>query len=162
MLIGNPYKFCFLIERIPEWEGSYINGIMFVIVNGELYPKEVRTTTFNSEFPDILRPGSAFINPVNDKKLYDKRESELLSYIADVTYPKNDTVLNDYRFLIFFHEINDSGYNFFILSNGENIKILVGKWKNENIEFVDKVIISMQEYNLIKSQIIAFYKDGEF
>lgn len=162
MIIGNPYKFAFLIERIPKWENSWINGIMFVIVNGEIYPKEVRTTTFNSELSDVLSADSAFINPVNDKKLYDMRKFELLSYIADITYPQNDAALNDYRFLIPFHEINDSGYNFFILSNGENIKIFVGRWNNENIKFVDKTIISMQEYNEIKSQINAFYNGGKF
>lgn len=162
MIFGDPYKFAFLIERIPEWEDDWINGIMFVSVNGEVYPKNMCTTTFNSELPDILGADSAFLNPVNDKKLFDKKKSELLSYMANVTYPQNEGNDNDYRFLIPFHEINDSGYHFFILSDGDHIKILVGKWKNGNIKFIDKTIISVREYNEIKSQIIAFYNDGKF
>ena len=60
MLLGNPYKFAFLIERIPDWEkGSWKNGIMFVIINDNIYPKDVRTTTFNSEIPEILDSDSA-------------------------------------------------------------------------------------------------------
>lgn len=161
MIFGDPYKFAFLIERIPKLEDTWINGIMFVAVNGEIYPKDVRTTTFNSEIPDLLRLDSAFINPIEDKELYSMKKSKLLRYMANITYPPNYED-NDYSFLIPFHEINDSGYNFFILSNGENIKILVAKWKNENIKFVDKTIISTQEYNEIKSQIIAFYNDGKF
>lgn len=32
MLLGDPYRFAFLIERIPEWEKTgWKNGIMFVI-----------------------------------------------------------------------------------------------------------------------------------
>ena len=55
MLLGDPYRFAFLIERIPEWEKTgWKNGIMFVIINDDVYPKYVRTTTFNSEMPDIL------------------------------------------------------------------------------------------------------------
>lgn len=162
MIFGNPYKFAFLIERIPEWEGFWINGIMFVIVNGEIYPKDVRTTTFNSELPDILSSNSAFINPVDNKELYGKGETELFSYIADVTYPHNFDNDNDYSFLIPFHGINDSGYRVFITSNGVNIKILIGKWENEKIKFVDSAEISMQEYDKIKTQIMAFYNGGKF
>lgn len=162
MIFGNPYKFAFLVERIPEWEGSWINGMLFVIVNGEVYPKDVRTTTFNSEFSDILSTNSAFINPVDNKELYGKRETELFSYVADVTYPHSFDHDNDYSFLIPFHEINDSGYSFFIISNGVNIKIFVGKWENKKIKFVDATEISMQEYDKIKTQIMAFYNVGKF
>ncbi len=163
MIIGNPDKFAFLIEIIPEWEDDYFkNGIMFVSVNGEIYPKEVRTTTFNSELPDILGEHSPFINPVSDSELYNHCQPELTKCLADITFPQNIEYDNDYRFLIPFHEINDSGYSFFIISNDRSIKIIVSKWVNDNIEFIDETEISIPNYDKIKSQILAFYNKGKF
>ena len=163
MLFGDPNKFAFLIDRVPEWEmGGWINGIMFVIVNGEVYPKDVRTTTFGSELYSLLTDNSAFINPINDKELYGKDGPELLRHLADMTYPPNPDDDNDYRFLIPFHEINDSGYHLFILSNGDQVKILVGKWEEEKVAFVDETELSMQEYNQIKGKVMGFYHDGGF
>ena len=83
MLCGNPSGFAFLIERIPEWEvSSWKNGLMFVIVNDDIYPKDVRTTTFNSELPDLLNPDSAFMHPVIDKALFAKNDQEILDYVT--------------------------------------------------------------------------------
>lgn len=160
MIFGNPDKFAFLIERMPEWEDStWINGIMFVLVNGKIYPAEIRTTTFNSELPDLLRDDSAFVHPVENQKLYRKKTAKLFRHLTEMTYSRN--FLKDDRFLIPFHELNDAGYNFFVLSDGDRVKILIGKWKSRKIKFVDKTVISLQTYNEIKSQLTVFYNNGK-
>ena len=157
MLLGDPYKFAFLIERIPDWEkGSWKNGIMFVIINGDIYPKSVRTTTFNSEIPEILDPDSAFINPIIDKELYEKSDLQIIEFVGD------EEKENYYRYFIPFHEINDSGYRFYIISDNCNVKILVCKLESEKTELVDRLEISIQEYNEIKSQVIDFYNNANF
>ena len=157
MILGDPYKFAFLIERIPDWEkGSWKNVIMFVIINGDIYPKNVRITTFNSEIPEILDPDSAFINPIIDKKLYEKSDSQIVEFVDD------EEKENYYRYFIPFHEINDSGYRFYIVSNNCNVKILVCKLESEKTELVDRLEISIQEYNEIKFQVIDFYHDAKF
>lgn len=66
MIIGEPEKPAFLVERIPKWE-----------VNGELYPKYLRATTFHSELPDIPGEHSAMMHPVRDAALYAKSDAEL-------------------------------------------------------------------------------------
>ena len=157
MLLGNPYKFSFLIERIPDWEkGSWKNGIMFVIINGDIYPKSVRTTTFNSETPEILNPDSAFINPIIDKELYEKSDLQIIEFVDD------EEKENYYRYFIPFHEINDSGYRFYIISDSFNVKILVCKLENNQTKLVDRLEISIQEYNEIKFQVIDFYNNANF
>ena len=157
MLLGDPYKFAFLIERIPDWEkGSWKNGIMFVIINGDIYPKNVRITTFNSEIPEILDPDSAFINPIIDKELYEKSDLQIIEFVDD------EEKENYYRYFIPFHEINDSGYRFYIISDNCNVKILVCKLESEKTELVDRLEISIQEYNEIKSQVIDFYNNANF
>lgn len=157
MIFGNVDKFGFIIERIPEWEDGYwFNGIMFVTVNGEIYPKEIRTTTFNSELPDVLGDDSAFAKPVCDVKLYNKSDLELFDYLQNIAFPTNIDVNNDYKYYIPFHEIGDSGYRFFCISNGENIKIFVGKDCKNTTKFIDKIIITIEEYEKIKFQLKEF------
>ena len=157
MLLGDPYKFAFLIERIPDWEkGSWKNGIMFVIINGDIYPKSVRTTTFNSEIPEILDPDSAFINPIIDKELYEKSDLQIIEFVDD------EEKENYYRYFIPFHEINDSGYRFYVISDNCNVKILVCKLESERTELVNRLEISIQEYNEIKFQVIDFYNNANF
>lgn len=157
MLLGNPYKFAFLIERIPDWEKDiWKNGIMFVIINDDIYPKSVRTTTFNSELPEILDSESAFINPIIDKELYGKSDEQTIEFVSD---EENEYY---YRYFIPFHEINDSGYRLYVISNSCNVKILVCKLESEKTELVDKLEIPIQEYNEIKSQVIDFFNNAEF
>lgn len=157
MLLGNPYKFAFLIERIPDWEKDiWKNGIMFVIINDDIYPKSVRTTTFNSELPEILDSESAFINPIIDKELYGKSDEQTIEFVSD---EENEYY---YRYFIPFHEINDSGYRLYVISNSCNVKILVCKLESEKTELVDKLEIPIQEYNEIKSQVIDFFNNAKF
>ena len=157
MLLGNPYKFAFLIERILDWEkDSCKNGIMFVIINDDIYPKDVRTTTFNSEIPEILDSDSAFINPIIDKELYEKSDLQIIEFVDD------EEKENYYRYFIPFHEINDSGYRFYVISDSCNVKILVCKLESEKTELVDRLEISIQEYNEIKLQVIDFYNNANF
>lgn len=152
MLLGNPNKFAFLIERISEWESeTWKNGIMFVIINGEIYPKNLRTTTFNSEIPGILAQNSAFINPVINEELYEKSESEIIKYMSD---EENE---NYYRFFIPFHEINDSGYRIYIISSKISVKIIVCKLEIDNISPIDRTEIQLHEYESIKKKIIDFF-----
>lgn len=157
MLLGNPYKFAFLIERIPDWEKDiWKNGIMFVIINDDIYPKSVRTTTFNSEMPEILDSESAFINPIIDKELYGKSDEQTIEFVSD---EENEYY---YRYFIPFHEINDSGYRLYVISNSCNVKILVCKLESEKTKLVDKLEIPIQEYNEIKSQVIDFFNNAKF
>lgn len=157
MLLGDPYKFAFLIERIPDWEKDiWKNGIMFVIINDDIYPKSVRTTTFNSELPEILDSESAFINPIIDKELYGKSDEQTIEFVSD---EENEYY---YRYFIPFHEINDSGYRLYVISNSCNVKILVCKLESEKTELVDKLEIPIQEYNEIKSQVIDFFNNAKF
>lgn len=162
MLIGDPYKLAFLIERVPEWEGTYINGLMFLFINGNIYPEQTKTTTLNCELPVLLDENeSPFMNPVKNKELYKMNSHELFNYISKLVYPDDINTDNDYRYLIDFHEINDAGYSIFIISDDCNIKLLVGKWTEQDLLFIDEIEISMQEYETIKRNLVTFYNDGK-
>ena len=71
MVIGDPYKFGFLIERVEDWEyPPFINGLMFLYLNKKAYPKELVTTALSTELPELLDESSPLCSPKEDKKLF--------------------------------------------------------------------------------------------
>ena len=72
MVIGDPCKFGFIIERIRKWEasGTYQSGIVFLFLDNTIYPDTVRNTTLNFDLYHLTRDDSPFMNPVIDSDLY--------------------------------------------------------------------------------------------
>lgn len=171
MVIGDPYRLAFIVERMPIWEpqnDSFRNGIMFLCVSGEVYPKDVRTATFFSELPDILGEGSALMNVAVDRELYAMPSDELLAYLENITYPEDIDTDNDYRFIVPFTEISDRGFDVFVLSDGENVRVLVGQDVNRRLspngfivddghELAGETKITLHELESIRVALADFY-----
>ncbi|MBQ8120617.1 MAG: hypothetical protein IJ172_07575 [Ruminococcus sp.] len=171
MVIGDPYRLAFIVERMPIWEpqnDSFRNGIMFLCVSGEVYPKDVRTTTFFSELPDILGEGSALMNVAVDRELYAMPSDELLAYLENITYPEDIDTDNEYLFIVPFTEISDRGFDVFVLSDGENVRVLVGQSVNRRLspngfiindghELASETTITLAELESIRVALADFY-----
>ena len=71
MLAGNPDKFAFLIERVSDWETEgFVNGVMYVYINGKAYPKKLHTTTLNVDIAHLFNEDySAFLRPKVSRKI---------------------------------------------------------------------------------------------
>ena len=95
------------------------------------------------------------IQPI-DKELYEKSDLQIIGFVDD------EEKENYYHYFIPFHEINDSGYRFYIISDSCNVKIFVCKLENDKPSLVDRLEISIQEYNEIKFQVIDFYNNAKF
>lgn len=161
MFIGDtkyPCNFGFFIERINEWEdSSFKNGFMFMMMNDELYPKNVRTTTLNCELADLLAEDSSMKAPVVDKALYHNDRDTLFDKMCERTFGKDHDALHDSTFLIPFHEINDEGWSIFIISDGDNIKLMTGRWTYGDLSFHDEVEIPAQKYYDTIAELEKFY-----
>ena len=161
MFIGDvnyPCDFGFFIERIPEWEdGTLKNGFMFMMMNSELYPQNVRTTTLSTELYDLLADNSAMKKPVIDKELYHRDSKTLFTAMAERTHGKDYDALYDLSFLIPFQEITDEGWNIFIISDGDNIKIMSGRWQDDKLLYHDEIEMSAQKYFDTIAKLEKFY-----
>ena len=154
MIIGEPEKLAFLVERIPKWEvNGWKNGIMFLVVNGELYPKDLRATTFNSELPDILGEHSAMMHPVRDVALYAKSDAEIIAAI----FAEEDADEGAYRWSIPFHEIGDAGFRVYVLTDGVCVKLLACAYRGDAPEFLDKLELPLPEYEAVVAGVREFY-----
>ena len=162
MFIGDtsyPNDFGFIIERMNGWEDrSFMNGLMFLMINSELYPKNVRTTTFNCELDELLGDDSPLVRPPVDKTMFQLDDTELLNRFVSVTYPEDLDTDNDYSYLIPFHEINDEGWSIFIISDGDLIKLLVCNRRDDH-KLHDTLEVPAEKYFMTINKLKEFYND---
>ncbi len=149
MLIGDPDKFAFLTEKVPEWsDNTYANGLLYVFVNGEIFPKELRTTTLSSDLCALC--DFAFANPPMDNRLYALPDDELFGELRRLRYPAYFSDIDDadeeYRFDIELWELGDCGYHVFAVSGGKNVRVLIGQWSGEEFALVNSSEITLGEF----------------
>lgn len=160
MLIGDPDKFAFLIEKVPAWSaGGFVNGLLYVYVNGEMFPKELRTTTLSTDL--FMLRDFAFENTPTDKRLYALSDDDLFAELRRPRYPEyftdNEDADADYRFNLELQELGDCGYDFFALSGGENVRILVGQGSTaEELTLVNSAEITLAKFEKIRDEVIQY------
>ena len=159
MLIGDPDKFAFLIEKVPEWSaGGFVNGLLYVYVNGEMFPKELRTTTLSTDL--FMLRSFAFDDLPNDERLYALSDGELFGELRRLRYPNyftdNEDADEDYRFDLELPELGDCGYHIFAVSGGEKVRVLIGHWSGDEFTLVNSAEISLAEFEKIRGAVIEY------
>ena len=161
MLIGNPDKFAFLLEIVPEWcSDNFVQGILNVYVNGVQYPDNLRTTTLNADIHWLLDETSPLVCPQINKKLYALETRELFNRLCDLTFPETETVDNDYSYVIPLQEISDAGYYLFIVASENEVRIIIGKHSETyRLTFIDEVTMDVLAFERMKCQLQNCYKN---
>lgn len=159
MLFGNPDNFAFLIEKVPEWCGNgFVNGLLYVYVNGEIFPKKIYTTTL-SDLWSVF--DYAFVNPPKDERLYALPDDELFAELRQIRYPlyftDDEDADNDYRYDIEYYEIGDWRYHIFAVSNGKNVRVLIGHWSGEELALESSAEITLGEFTTLRDDFSEYY-----
>lgn len=167
MIFGDPDKFAFLIEKVPEWcANGFVNGLLYVYVNGEMFPKELHTTTL-SDLWSLF--DYAFANPPIDERLYALPDDELFAELWQLRFPEYFTddedadedyrydIECDYRYDIDYYEIGDWGYNIFAVSNGENVRILIGRGSGEEFALESSAEVTLGEFTKLRDEFSEYY-----
>ena len=166
MVIGDPYKFGFIIERIREWEASatYQSGIVFLFLDNTIYPDTVRNTTLNVDLWHLTRDDSPFMDPVIDPDLYELEKEQLFKTLYETTYPEDIEADNDYKYVWDLLEIGDAGFDIFSISNGKKIKIFGAKLHIDDVDLLNMVELDLDEYlsiaNELKNYVDHGYEEG--
>jgi hypothetical protein len=156
MTIGNPYKFAILADDIKEWSDTcWRNGVFFFCIDGELFPKEILNVTFNSEvwqLTEIFQ--KILIKPFINKKLFDmEKEKALVEMFRIFPIEWNMDDDNNQYYYISPQVLADFDYYTFMVSNGEQIRIMAAK-----VNFIK----DEGEYDLNNLEISeAFITNGE-
>lgn len=161
MLIGNPDKFAFWVEKVPEWcSNGFVNGLLYVFVNGEMFPKELRTTTLSTDLHMVF--DYAFTAPPLDKRLYALSDEELFGELRRLRWPEwfgceDDD--DDYRFDIELQELGDCRYDLFAVSGGERVRVLIGHWVDkENFVFANSAELTLDEFKGLRNALSEYYQ----
>ena len=166
MVIGDPCKFGFIIERIREWEasGTYQSGIVFLFLDNTIYPDTVRNTTLNVDLYHLTRDDSPFMNPVIDPDLYELEKEQLFKTLYETAYPEDIEADNDYKYVWPLDEIGDAGFDIFSVSNGKKIKIFGAKLHIDDVDLLNMVELDLDEYlsiaNELKNYVDYGYEEG--
>lgn len=162
MVFGNPDRFAFMIEKIPEWSADgFVNGLLYVYVNSEVFPKEHRKTTLSSDLRGL--PNYAFVKPPIDERLYALGDVALFEELRKLRYPayfgEDKEADDDYKFDIELRELSDCGYHIFAISDGQNVHVIVGYWVDlENFELMNSVKIPLEEFTKIREGVREYYR----
>ena len=166
MVIGDPCKFGFIIERIREWEasGTYQSGIVFLFLDNTIYPDTVRNTTLNVDLYHLTRDDSPFMNPVIDPDLYELEKEQLFKTLYETAYPEDIEADNDYKYVWPLQEIGDARFEIFSISNGKKIKIFGAKLHIDDVDLLNMVELDLDEYlsiaNELKNYVDHGYEEG--
>ena len=162
MVIGNTYKFGFIIERIREWEASstYQSGIVFLFLDNTIYPDTVRNTTLNVDLYHLTRDDNPFMNPAIDPDLYELEKDMLFK-----TLYAEDMEKGGYKYVWWeLQEIGDAGFEIFSVSNGKKIKIFGAKLHIDDVDLLNMVELDLDEYlsiaNELKNYVDHGYEEG--
>lgn len=126
MIIGDPYKFSIMLDMVEEWniDSSFYNGILFFSIDGDLFPKEILTSTLKCEIPILL---NRLKNITINNTIFNMQKEEAFLYIYNVTFPEDVNEENDYKYDVSPQEFSDYDYFVFAVGNGKDIRILAAK-----------------------------------
>lgn len=130
MLIGDPYKFAVLFDRVKNWNASLTdyNGFFAFCINGRLFPDEIENAVISAGVIDIKESLSEI--PDNGV-LFDMDAKDAVCILYDLVYPEYDdeksdeeNKANDFRYLLSIEEMVDDNYFVFAVEKEEQIRIL--------------------------------------
>lgn len=165
MIFGDPYRFAIWLESIPQWSDSYKNGFFYFFVNGNMYPEDVRTSTLDVDFYDVIDEKNALISlPCNDE-IFNAPTNEAFDALFKLAYPES-TQDDEYPEQVFDFcasptIIHDSGAYFFAVSNESSVRIVGGKitklvdgdngrvWENIERPLIEDITIPKNEISEI-------------
>lgn len=127
MIIGDPYKFAVMFDRVKEWNDtiSSDNGFFGICIDGKMFPNIVINACVFSCVYDVI--DSLKRIPVNEK-IYEMEKEKAIMSLYELVYPDFDNDYdNDYRYLLAPSDLTDLGYLVFAVKDTEKIKILATK-----------------------------------
>jgi len=171
MIFGNPYRFAIWTEYIPQWGESYKNGLFYLVINGSLYPSDMRTSTLSSDLYEIIDKDCALISHPQNDEIFSLSTEEAFKRLFNLAYPEPSEE-EEYPEQLFVYcitspNVSDSGGCFFAVANDTSLRIIGGVterlvkdeneeknvWEYINSPFLEDLIISKDEINEIMTNV---------
>lgn len=160
MIIGDPYKFSILFDRVKIWNATLNdnNGFFAFSINGKIFPD----TAINAIIPvSLLELKNSLSNiPVNEE-IYNLGKNDAFKALYNIVYPPNDDY-NDYRYELATSDLTDNDILVFAVGGKEKVKIFAAKLEydiEESRHIFDES--ALWEVVLDKSEVDQIIKEVE-
>ncbi|MCM1314872.1 MAG: immunity 42 family protein [Alistipes senegalensis] len=160
MIIGNPHCFAVIFDVVESWNAdkTFQNGILFLAINSEIFPKEIQSATLSAEFSKLTE---SLKNIPVDEKIFSMPKHKAYSEIYNRVFPEDWNINNDYHYMISTPSFSDNDYLVFAVSSGEKVRILAGKpdyCKEESIHILEgaeitETFIDISDLNKITDKL---------
>lgn len=164
MIFGNPYHFAIWTEFVPQWSESYKNGLFHLVINGNLYPDDIRTSTLSSDLYDITDRDCALISQPQNDEIFNLSTEDAFKRLFDLAYPE-PSEQDEYPDQVFDYcitspNISSRGGCFFAVANDISLRIIGGniqrlvkdESEEKNVwEYIKKPLL--QDVTILKNDI---------
>ncbi|HDS6853826.1 TPA: immunity 42 family protein [Enterobacter cancerogenus] len=171
MIFGDPYRFAIWTEYIPQWGETIKNGLFYLVINGTLYPGDVRTSTLLADLYEVIANDCALISHPQNKEIFSLPTEDAFNRLFYLTYPE-PTEEDEYPEQVFDYCITSSNVSafggcFFAVANDTSLRIIGGTiqhiikdeseerniWEYIAKPLLEDVTISKQEIIKIMSNV---------
>lgn len=162
MIIGDPYKFAICIKVIQQWniDETFGNGVLLFFIDGNIFPKEILTTTLHSEISPLKEKlGNIAVHA----RIFQMEKEEAFREIYNITFPEDIDLENDDRFDITPLSFSDNHCYIFAVGDGVQVRILAAKLRYVKKESrhiledasIQEALISIEEMDEISMALAA-------
>ena len=168
MIIGDPYKFAIMFDRVKEWNDSKSgdNGFFSFCIDGKMFPDIVINAILSVSVNDIK---TSLIGIPANEKIYDMDKSTTIKTLYQLVYPDLESK-NDYRYLLSTTDFTDNDNFIFAVEGKGMIRILAAKLVYDFVESthifddveITEIILEKEEINKIIIQLEEVMKSFDF
>ncbi|MBR3919598.1 MAG: hypothetical protein IKJ59_12835 [Clostridia bacterium] len=160
MIIGDPYVFSVIFDRVKQWNSTQSdnNGFFALSVYGELFPKCIINAVVDTSLLEVWKSLNNI--PVDDE-LFSMCKEKALNRLCDLVYPSDWGIDNDYRYELAPTALTDKNCYVFVVSNNDKIRIIAAELDYDIEEStlitegadIQEVFIDKNELNQISDEI---------
>ncbi|WP_225760298.1 immunity 42 family protein [Leclercia sp. Marseille-Q4284] len=164
MIFGNPYHFAIWTELVPQWSESYKNGLFHLIINGNLYPDDIRTSTLSTDLYEITDSDCALISQPQNNEIFYLSTEIAFKRLYNLAYPE-PSEQDEYPeqildYCITSSNISSRGGCFFAVSDDISLRIIGGiiqhlvkdESEDKNVwEYIKKPLL--QDITILKNDL---------
>lgn len=160
MIIGDPYVFSVIFDRVKLWNSAQgdNNGFFALSISGKLFPKCIINAVVDTSLHEVL---NSLNNIPVDDELFSMDKEKALTKLCDLVYPSDWDIDNDYRYELAPTALTDEGCYVFAVSNNDKIRIIASELDYDIEEStlitegadIQEVIIDKNELNQISDEI---------
>ena len=172
MIAGNPQTFAVITEKVANWRtDNKVSGMLHICINGVAYPRKPRATDVESDILCLFDGEiSSFSHPKISRKLFDLKGKKLFKKLRAIRFPQyasdgsngKDCPEADCRYDAVFIGPATAGYHVFVLSDGQDVRLLIGRRKKKKhggrLRYIDDVVIPADEYKRTVNRLYLFYR----